>query len=299
MGNEPRGGRTETMGDGSPGASGPPDQPALSAQSPTEWDAPTYHRLSAPQIEWGQRVLARLPLRGDETVLDAGCGSGHLTARLLDRLPRGRVVAVDASADMLRVAAEHLTPRFGDKVSFVHADLQTLTLPAPVDAIFSTATFHWVPDHPRLFRHLFAALVPGGRLVAQCGGGPNLDRLRRRTATLMAAPAYAPAFVGWSDPWTFADAATTADRLRATGFVDVETSLEPAPTILADARTYHDFVTAVVLRRHLAALPSEASRVAFVATLTAQAAADDPPFFLDYWRLNLDAVRPAAFAARS
>ena len=107
-----------------------------------EWDAATYHRVSAPQLDWGRRVLARLPLRGDETVVDAGCGSGRLTAQLLERLPRGRVIAVDASADMLRIGAEHLVPHFGDRVSFVQADLQTLTLPAPADAVFSTATFH-------------------------------------------------------------------------------------------------------------------------------------------------------------
>jgi trans-aconitate 2-methyltransferase len=285
------------MVDCSPAASDLADQPDLKARSPTEWDAAAYHRLSSPQIDWGHRVLARLQLGGDETVLDAGCGSGHLTACLLERLPRGRVIALDASANMLRVAAAHLTPRFGDRVSFIQADLQTLALRVPVDAIFSTATFHWVADHPRLFQHLFAALVPGGRLVAQCGGGPNLDRLRCRAATLMASPSYAPAFAGWSSPWTFADATITAEWLRAAGFVDVDTSLEPAPTVLADADAYRDFVTAVILRDHLAALPNEAMRAAFVATLTAQAADDDPPFFLDYWRLNLDALRPAASGA--
>ncbi len=114
-----------------------------SQPSAVEWDADTYHQLADPHVTWGRRVLARLPLRGDETVLDAGCGTGRLTAELLEFLPRGRVVAVDASAEMLRVAREHLAPRFGDRVAFVRADLQTLILPNPVDAVFSTATFHW------------------------------------------------------------------------------------------------------------------------------------------------------------
>ena len=273
-------------------AHSPSLSPAACRLPPPEWDATTYHRVAEPQVTWGRRVLARLPLRGDETVVDAGCGTGRLTAELLARLPHGRVIAVDQSANMLRVAAEHLVLRFGDRVAFLRADLQTLTLPRPVDAIFSTATFHWIPDHPRLFRHLFAALVPGGRLVAQCGGGPNLARLVERVDALMASPPYAPSFAGWAGPWEFADDATTAERLRAAGFVEVETALEPAPTTLPDAATYRDFLTSTVLRAHLARLPDEAARGAFAATLTAQAAADDPPFALDYWRLNLAGRRP-------
>lgn len=264
----------------------PPRQPRSA-----EWDADTYHRVADPQVTWGRRVLDRLPLRGDETVLDAGCGTGRLTAELLARLPQGRVLAVDASAEMLRVAREQLVPRFGDRVGFVQADLQTLRLPDHVDAIFSTATFHWVLDHPRLFRHLHDVLVPGGRLVAQCGGGPNLDRLLARVATLAASPPYTPVFVGWSGPWEFADPGDTADRLRAAGFVDIETGLEPAPTTLPDAEAYRTFLTTVILGGHLARLPDDAQRAAFVDALTAQAATDDPPFSLDYWRLNLDAKR--------
>jgi trans-aconitate 2-methyltransferase len=117
-----------------------------------EWDASSYHQVAHPQVTWGQRVLARLQLRGDERVMDAGCGTGRLTAELLERLPNGHVLAVDVSANMLDVAREHLAPRFGERVSFLRADLQTLTLPEPVDAIFSTAALHWVPDHPTLFR---------------------------------------------------------------------------------------------------------------------------------------------------
>lgn len=266
---------------------------AAERRGPVEWDATTYHRVSAPHVDWGQGVLARLPLRGDETVLDAGCGSGRLTAQLLEQLPAGRVIAVDASANMLQTAAEHLVPRFGDRVSFRQADLQTLTFDQPVDAIFSTATFHWIGDHPLLFRHLYAALRPGGRLVAQCGGGPNLDRLRQRAALLMNAPDLAPSFQGWDGPWEFADAATSAHRLREAGFEAVVTGTESRPTVMADAAAYREFLTTVILRAHLERLPNDAAREAFVGALTEQASADDPPFLLDYWRLNLEGHRPA------
>src|SRR5262245_42875064 len=153
--------------------------------APREWDAAEYHRLGNPQLEWALRVLDRLPLHGDETVLDAGCGSGRVTEKLLERLPRGRVIAVDASNNMLDAAREYLAPHFGDRVRFVHADLQTLDLEQDADVVFSTATLHWVLDHDRLFPRLFAALAPGGRLHAQCGGGDNVLRIRERTAEIL------------------------------------------------------------------------------------------------------------------
>jgi trans-aconitate 2-methyltransferase len=264
----------------------------VSRDLPQEWDAATYHRVSAPQVSWGSKVLGRLALVGDETVVDAGCGTGRLTADLLERLPRGRVIAVDRSTNMLAEAAAYLVPRYGDRVSFVQADVQDLELPEPVGAIFSTATFHWVLDHPRLFGVLFACLKPGGRLVAQCGGGPNIARLRRRAESLLESPDFLAKAVGWTNPWEFATPDETARRLAAAGFTAIETSLEPAPTTFSDAPAFSEFVESVVLRAHLDALPDEADRRAFMAQVTALAANDDPPFTLDYWRLNLAATRP-------
>jgi trans-aconitate methyltransferase len=248
--------------------------------------------VSAPQFTWGQKVLDRLDLRGDETAIDAGCGSGRLTALLLERLPRGRVIAVDRSANMLGEARAYLQPRFGDRVSFLLAALEELSLEEAADLIFSTATFHWIPDHPALFRTLYGTLKPGGTLVAQCGGGPNLAQFLGRAGALLATAPYVPFFAGWSGPWQFAGVATTAERLREAGFVDVETDLEPAPTVLPGAGDYRAFVSTVILRSHLERLPDEGLRAAFLDTLTAQAARDDPPFSLDYWRLNLRGARP-------
>src|SRR5512132_1002887 len=99
-----------------------------------EWDATTYHRLSNAQFEWGKKVLARVPLRGDETVLDAGCGPGRLTAELLCRLPRGRVVASDLSQNMLR-AARNTLQEFKAQVTFVCADVQQLPFVECFDGI--------------------------------------------------------------------------------------------------------------------------------------------------------------------
>jgi trans-aconitate 2-methyltransferase len=257
-----------------------------------EWDAEAYHRLSDPQFRWGTKVLARVPLRGDERALDAGCGSGRLTGLLLERLPRGHVVAVDRSTQMLEQAAAHLEPRFGERVSFVSADLATLVLERPVDLIFSTATFHWIRDHQRLFETLHRALAPNGFLVAQCGGAGNLARILARAERHIArTPTLAEHLAGFTS-WEFADAAETRARLEHAGFVDIETSLEDEPTPFEDAATFDAFITKVVFRTHLEQLPTPELQREFITAIVAESASDDPPYTLDYVRLNLRARRP-------
>jgi trans-aconitate 2-methyltransferase len=264
----------------------------MRAPAPREWNAATYHRVSGPQFTWGQAVLDRLPLRGDETVLDVGCGTGRLTALLLERLPRGRAVGIDFSANMLSTARRELPAEQRPRATFVHADASALPIVASVDAIFSTATFHWVLDHPRLFASLFRSLAPGGRLVAQCGGAGNLQRHHERAAALMTVADFAPCFAGWREPWEFADAETTRARLEAAGFADVVTRVSAAPVVQPTREDFVEFVTHVIFRPHLACVPDEARRRAFVDALADQAGADPIPFELDYWRLDLDAARP-------
>jgi len=252
-----------------------------------EWNSAAYHRLSAPQVSWGKKVLSRLKLRGDEIVLDAGCGTGRLTADLLEALPRGRVIGIDLSRNMLNSAREHLTDDFGTRLNLVACDFLHLPLQRAFDVIVSTAAFHWVLDHDHLFRNLHDVLIPGGWLEAQCGGGPNTARLRERADALAATPEFAPYFAGFREPWLYQDAEGAAAALRRAGFVDVETSIEAAPTLMDNAAHFSEFVQNIILRRHLENIPTEEARAEFIAKLTDQAAQDDPPFLLDYWRLNL------------
>jgi len=252
-----------------------------------EWNSAVYHRLSGPQVSWGKKVLARLKLRGDEVVLDAGCGTGRLTADLLEALPRGRVVGVDLSQNMLNSARLHLAKDFGRRVNLIACDFLHMPFKQVFDGIVSTAAFHWVLNHDQLFRNLHDILRPGGWLEAQCGGGPNVKRLRNRADALAATPKFVRYFQGFREPWLYQDAEGAAETLRRAGFVHVETSTEAAPTILDDAAHYSEFVGNIILRRHLEYIPSEDDKAAFIAALTEQAAGDDPPFLLDYWRLNL------------
>lgn len=255
----------------------------------TDWNATAYHRVSAPQFEWGRRVLDRLVLAGDERVADVGCGTGRLTRELVARLPQGRVIAIDRSAAMLAQAALHLVSA---RVPLVRASADALPFHEAFDVVFSTATFHWVLDHDALFASLFAVLKPGGRLHAQCGGGANLARLRQRAASLIAAPRYAAHFGGWREPWNYAGAQVTAERLGAAGFTDIDTGLEPAPITFDTPDDWRTFAENVCLHPYRDRLPADI-QAAFTAELVALAAADRPALTLDYWRLNLVARKPS------
>jgi len=245
-----------------------------------DWNAPRYDRVADPQTRWGAEVLERLPLEGDETVLDAGCGTGRVTELLLARLPRGHVVALDFSAGMLAQAQARLA-RFRDQVTYVEADLgRTLPISKPVDAVLSTATFHWVMDHDALFANLASVLKPGGWLVAQCGGFGNVATLLR--IALEVDPSF-------SRRHNFQTPEATAARLDASGFDRVETWLSDAPTRFDPGAPFEAFLETVCLRTFLDELPADA-REPFVKAVAARM----PEPVLDYVRLNITARRGEA-----
>ena len=247
------------------------------------WDADAYHRVSGPQVAMAEPVLDRLELRGDETVLDAGCGSGRVTRLLLDRLPRGRVIAVDADAQMVQKARAELA---GTAADVRHADLAQLRLHdgEQVDAVFSNAVFHWVPDHDALFAALAAALGPGGRMSVQCGGEGNVAQLHATALEAASDAGLAARFAGWPRPWNFAGPAQTEARLCGAGFEDVRCWLQPWPVEPDDPRTY---LETVCLGPHLERLEAGEHGRFLDAVL---ARLGERPS-LDYVRLNISARR--------
>jgi trans-aconitate 2-methyltransferase len=249
--------------------------------SARDWDAKTYDRVSTPQAEWAEDVLDRLDLRGDETVLDAGCGSGRVTKVLQERLPRGKVIAVDASPSMVEKAREALGPEADVFVS----DLVDLDLHDEVDAVFSNAVFHWIPDHDRLFARLFEALKPGGQLVVQCGGAGNIERFHGVLFEVAEEEPFREYIGGWKGPWNFATPAETAARLSAAGYVDAECWLEERPVQPDEPDA---FIRTVCLGHHLERLPEEL-RPLLVERMIERA---PKPLVLDYMRLNIDARKP-------
>ena len=246
--------------------------------SPRDWDAATYDRVADPQTRWGAAVLDRLELSGDELVLDAGCGSGRVTESLVERLPRGRVVALDASPSMVEAARTRLA-RFGDRVDYVVADLgRPFDVPGgPVDAILSSATFHWVPDHDALFRNLAAVIRPGGRLSAQFGGAGNIASVKAVLATIGD---------GWLGGAHYETPESTTARLTAAGFVDVRAWLQPEPTRFEPGEPFETFLRTVILGGHVDRLPPD-ERDAFVHEVAERIG--EP--VVDYVRLNVLATR--------
>ncbi len=245
----------------------------------TPWDACTYDTSSAPQQAWATDVLARLDrIPQDATVLDVGCGTGRVTESLLALVPRGRVLAIDASQDMVALARA----RLGDRAEVWCQDVLDLDLAEPVDVIVSTAALHWVPDHDRMWARLAGALRPSGILEVQCGGEGNIARVREAIDTVTH-DAF-PELVGFS-PWVFASPQETESRLRKAGFTAIRCWLEDRPT---DPPDVGPFVRTSILAAHLARL-SEERRERFAAAVVA-----DVRLPLDYVRLNVSALRGTA-----
>jgi trans-aconitate methyltransferase len=296
----------------------------------TDWDASRYHRVSDPQFDWGQRVIARLRPAAGERILDLGCGTGRLTQEIQRAVPAGpppRVVGLDRSGAMLAVARATVAtgafstttpagtvsiaagemsalPLAGDTrpvapgtwpvkrgpVPLVQADGAALPFRSAFDAVFSAATLHWIADHQAVFDSVAVALDSGGRLVAQCGGHGNLRRMLEHTGRLQLTARYRQYFDRWHAPWNFAGPEETAARLRSAGLRGEEAWLEEAPVQLETAEKYAEFVSCVCIRHHLDRLPLEL-RDSFIQDLTELAASDTQPYTLDYWRLNIYATK--------
>lgn len=217
---------------------------------PHEWDGVVYDRISRPLERNGLTVLQRLHLRGDETVLDAGCGSGRVTQALIARLPHGHVIGLDGSAGMIAAARQ----RLGDSAELIVADLTELDLAGRrMDAVFSTAVFHWIADHDALFARLHRVLRPGGQLVAQCGGEGNTPELLAATLAVGARSPFARYLDGWS-PWNFQGPEPSALRLRTAGFTEVHTGLVRSPVPYEDLR---EWLRTNALSAHLLRLPED------------------------------------------
>jgi trans-aconitate 2-methyltransferase len=244
---------------------------------PREWDAKTYDSLPLPHLGWGRRTLERLALRGDERVLDAGCGTGRDTEGLLERLPQGRVVAVDGSVRMLDQLRERLAGRL-DRVEVVQADLtKPLPFTGEVDAVFSVAAFHWIDDHAALFASLAGRMRPGARLVTECGGRGNITAVNAAVADVTG---------GERDMWDFAGVEDTRQRLAAAGFTDVEVRLRPDPARFEPGEQLEAYLATVVLGAHLDAM-AEADHGPFVTAVAGRLA--EP--VVDYVRLEISATR--------
>src|SRR3954463_7337040 len=123
-----------------------------------EWDAGEYNRQSTLQETMAREQLARLLLKGNERILDLGCGDGKITAEIAARVPRGSVLGVDPSRNMIAYAASHFGPESRPNLRFEVADVRHLAYRQEFDRVVSFNALHWVPEQGEALRSIRTAL---------------------------------------------------------------------------------------------------------------------------------------------
>lgn len=264
---------------------------------PVEFDGKRYERTSAHQKEWGARLIEELRLRGDERILDVGCGDGALTATLAAAVPRGSVVGIDASTGMIRAAEGHRA----DNLSFMPLDVLEARFAEEFDVVFSNATLHWIKDHEALLAIVHRALAPRGVVRVNFAGDGNCATLNRIAQELMATEEFRGAFAGFEWPWympTVEEYAALVDRspLRA-----AEVWGENADRYFPDAEAmlgWIDHPAIVPFRQHVDAQTGERFHRAVAERMVAATRQADGTCFETFRRINVLARRaPAAGSA--
>jgi trans-aconitate 2-methyltransferase len=257
----------------------------------TYWNAEVYDRIGTPMRGWAQQVIEDLGLRGDETVLDAGCGSGSVTFDLLEKLPKGRILAVDSSPDMIEQLTKSLEERGISNVLPIHASLTDFELPEKVDVVFSNAVFHWIPDDDGLFGSLARATKPGGRLRAQCGGAGNIERLMAATHEVERRPPYNERFKESSEFRKYRTPEQASESLERNGWKDVRASLFESPVVFEDEGSAVLYLRTIILQQQAAALPGDLGDQFLREVVQETVLRHGEPFVADYVRLDLWAIR--------
>ncbi len=236
------------------------------------WDARTYDQVSRlVQYRWGQQVLEWRKWRGDEIVMDAGCGSGLLTKRLAKRVPRGKVYAVDIDSNMIKQAKNNL--QFLNNVEIIQSSFTDIRIPGKLDVIFSNSALHWIQDHRKAFQKFWEMLKPisdsnkitdisissnnnnnsgsNGQLLIQCGGYGNLQQIITMLERITHLDQFKEHFTDWKQPWYFAKPDDTYKLLQETGYVNTRVFSSSNRVILPNRRVYSKFVKTVVIKSYL------------------------------------------------
>jgi trans-aconitate 2-methyltransferase len=263
----------------------------VTRQPSTHWNAEVYDRIGRPMRRWAQDVIRDLDLRGDETVLDAGCGSGSVTFDLLERLPRGKIYAVDSSAEMIAKLSDSIAERGVSNVVPIHADLTDFELPEQVDVVFSNAVFHWIPDDDALFGCLFRATKPSGRLRAQCGGAGNIARLTAATHAVERRRPYAGHLGGETEFRKYRTGEQARRAMERASWTSVRAALFEAPVPFDSHDEAALYLRTIILQLQVAALPDELGGPFLREVIAECERRHGTPFVIDYVRLDIEAAR--------
>jgi trans-aconitate methyltransferase len=193
----------------------------------TTWNAEDYSKNSSEQQKWARELIAKLKLRGDERVLDLGCGDGKVTAELAAHVPRGEVVGVDLSPEMIRFATEHFTGPAHANLCFAQADARALPFHEEFDVVFSNAVLHWTDDHRPVLQGIHRALRPGGRILLQMGGRGNVAGVLAVMNHIVRDPKWSPFFHEFSFRYGFHGPEEYSRWLTDAGLIPTRVELFP------------------------------------------------------------------------
>ena len=287
-----------------------------------KWDARTYDQVSRlVQYRWGIQVLKWRKWRGDEIVMDAGCGSGLLTKQLAKHVPRGKVYAVDIDSNMIKQAKNNL--QFFDNVEIIQSSFIDIKLPRKLDVIFSNSALHWIQDHRKAFQNFWEMLKPidygndtdiivgsnsndtrtgGGQLLIQCGGYGNLQEVISILERITQSDRFKVYFTDWKQSWYFANTEDTNKLLQKIGYVNTKVYSSSDCVVLPNRQIYSKFVKTVVMKTYLDHLSSDnydndidklkaMFLEVFLDQVDKRSNKSDTRWFLDFVRLNIIAHR--------
>ncbi len=192
-----------------------------------KWNPEEYAKHSAAQLAWARELIARLKLRGDESVLDIGSGDGKVTAEIAAALPRGRVVGLDGSREMVQFARAHYDDKQFPNLEFVGMDARRIELDRRFDIVFSNAALHWIEDHPAVLKGLSRVMRRGGGLIISCGGRGNAVQILEAVGVVRAKDRWRNYFDGFAFPYHFYGPDEYSRWLPEAGFSSLRLELVP------------------------------------------------------------------------
>lgn len=191
------------------------------------WDAEDYHKSSSQQKKWALELLAKLKLKGNERVLDVGCGDGKITAVISQHVPHGSVLGVDNSESMIAFAQKNFPVSTFPNLSFQVCDAEKLFFNSEFDAIVSFSALHWVHDHAAALRGMHASLKSHGIILLSFGGKGNAEGVQEAVKKVILQKKWRGYFKKFVFPWKFYSVEGYRKILRAAGFHEKHLALVP------------------------------------------------------------------------
>lgn len=191
------------------------------------WDAEEYAKHSSAQQVWAKELIAKLQLKGSESILDIGCGDGKMTVEIAAQLPEGDVLGVDSSPDMIALARKKFPQSKYSNLSFKLADANHLPFAEQFDIVFSNAALHWIKDHGPVIPSIQNSLKPGGKLCLQMGGKGNAEAIISVLDTIISEKKWNRYFSDFEFPYGFYEPGAYVQLLKKANLAPVRVELLP------------------------------------------------------------------------